>query len=332
MMAGQKDLPLSEWETFFRELGENQVFYVTLTGGGEPFIRSDLVEICRSIAANRMRWKIRTNGTLVTPEIAGKLAEIGHCEEIRVSIDGLREAHDAIRGEGVFDAAIRGLTILREAGLPVAVHATISRLQLGTLAPFLDYLKSLGVTRFSDGLVKPTNGKRELFQEMGLLEGKDIVETIREHRELPEPLRAMIVRSATLTLWKRWLTWLRDPASFPAIPRQERFVACSVLQRAMAVSPDGGFSPCSFHADHREGRINQEDVISAWNRLRESHQRIRCVPDPDCAVCDALPLCGYHCQGRQPYCFKEALPFLRELDHFTDWPTPEELFKCWDGH
>ena len=327
-MAGSRDLPLDRWRDFFHELGENRVFRVTLTGGGEPFIRKDLVEICRSIAENRMRWRIRTNGTLITESTAAELAEVGRCDEIRVSLDGLEADHDAVRGEGVFQRATKGIGFLQKAGLPVSVHTTIAGVHLGTLRLFLDFLDSIGVSRVSEGLVKPTNGKTDYFREMDLLNGADIARSLTEHRDLPERLRRLIVRSAPLKLWRQWRKWLLEPESFPPVSRKGRTVSCSVIRRSVAVSPDGKISPCSYRADRVGGRIGEDSVMAVWRELNAQLERIDCIPDPECAECEHLPLCGYHCQGRPPYCFKASLPFLSDL---KTWPRPEELFPCWDG-
>ena len=87
--------------------------------------------------ANRMRYSLLTNGTLITEKTAAMLTS-GRREQrlssIQVSIDGsCPEIHDASRGRGSFDRAIRGLRLLHEAGLPVTSRVTINRYNVDDL-------------------------------------------------------------------------------------------------------------------------------------------------------------------------------------------------------
>ncbi len=119
------DLPTEEWLRFFDELGRCAVMDVCLAGG-EPFIREDLPELLEGIVRNRMRFNILSNGGLITDEIAAFIAATGHCNYVQVSVDGSGpEMHDACRGKGAFEAAVRGLRTLQRHGVNVAVRVTV---------------------------------------------------------------------------------------------------------------------------------------------------------------------------------------------------------------
>ncbi len=122
-----KDLPTEEWLAFFEELGRCAVMDVTLCGG-EPFIREDLRQIIGGIVRNRMRFKILSNGTLITDEMAAFLASTKRCDSVQVSIDGsVPITHDACRGKGSFRKAMNGIKHLQRYNLPVTVRVTIHR-------------------------------------------------------------------------------------------------------------------------------------------------------------------------------------------------------------
>lgn len=87
--------------------------YVT---GGEPLLRRDFFEILRHAQALGFRWGMTSNATLITPEAARRLADCG-MSTISVSIDGLPETHDRLRGmPGGFDLAMRGIEALLDVG------------------------------------------------------------------------------------------------------------------------------------------------------------------------------------------------------------------------
>ena len=122
-----RDLPSEEWLRFFDELGESGVMKVTLAGG-EPFLREDLSLLIASIVRNRMRFSLLSNGALIDDEIAAFLAATGRCDQVQVSVDGSSaEIHDACRGDGSFERAIRGIRTLQRNGVKVTVRITVHR-------------------------------------------------------------------------------------------------------------------------------------------------------------------------------------------------------------
>jgi len=134
-MAALDDLPAEAWLAFFEELGRLAVMDVSLTGG-EPFTRPDLFELIDGITANRMRYNILSNGTLIDQEMLARF-EVGkrrlRLDYIQISIDGsCAQVHDRSR-PGSFARAQRGLRLLKEAGFPVTVRTTINRHNLHDL-------------------------------------------------------------------------------------------------------------------------------------------------------------------------------------------------------
>ena len=75
-------------------------------GGGEPLLREDLFKILSLFKNERSRiiYKIMTNGSLITDSIAKRLSVYG-VSGVQVSLEGLEEHNDMIRGKGSFKKA-----------------------------------------------------------------------------------------------------------------------------------------------------------------------------------------------------------------------------------
>lgn len=90
--------------------------------GGEPFLRKDLVEVLRQIhkAAPMSRIVISSNGML-TERITDLMTQIQRFHPnigIGISVDGLGEVHDQIRGVvGGFEKAIKTVKAVKSAGI-----------------------------------------------------------------------------------------------------------------------------------------------------------------------------------------------------------------------
>ncbi|MBP5170204.1 MAG: radical SAM protein [Oscillospiraceae bacterium] len=77
--------------------------------GGEPLLRKDFFDIMSYAKQLGYRWGMTTNATLITKNVAARLAECGMAT-VSVSLDGLRDTHDTLRGlPGGYDLAMRGI-------------------------------------------------------------------------------------------------------------------------------------------------------------------------------------------------------------------------------
>ncbi|MBR7743038.1 mycofactocin radical SAM maturase [Phycicoccus sp. BSK3Z-2] len=117
--SGRRDpdeLTTQECFDLIDEFEAMKVFYVNI-GGGEPTVRPDFWEIVDYAVAHHVGVKFSTNGFRITPEKAARLAATDYVD-VQVSLDGATaEVNDPIRGAGTYDAALRALANLRDAGM-----------------------------------------------------------------------------------------------------------------------------------------------------------------------------------------------------------------------
>ena len=120
---------------------------VILFSGGEPLMRKDLPELAEHAVKKGMRAVISTNGTLITPEKARILKEIG-LSYVGISLDGMKEIHDRFRGvEGSFDKTMDGIRNCQEAGIKVGLRFTINKQNTGEIPQVFDLLEEMNIPR-----------------------------------------------------------------------------------------------------------------------------------------------------------------------------------------
>lgn len=77
--------------------------------GGEPLLRRDFFDIMSYAHEAGYHWGMTTNATLIDRETAHRLAQCG-MSTVSVSIDGLAETHDRLRGlKGAYERAMQGI-------------------------------------------------------------------------------------------------------------------------------------------------------------------------------------------------------------------------------
>jgi 12,18-didecarboxysiroheme deacetylase len=120
---------------------------VVLFSGGEPLMRPDLMELVKFTVDSGMRAVISTNGTLITPEVARRLKDLG-LSYVGISLDGTESTHDRFRGQpGSFAAAMDAVRNCQAVGLKVGLRFTISRLNYQEAPAIFDLVEEYHIPR-----------------------------------------------------------------------------------------------------------------------------------------------------------------------------------------
>lgn len=127
-----KELQKQEIIDLIAELAKKGTKRFLITGG-EPLLRNDLFEILAEAKKVGLRTGISTNGFFVDERIAGKSAEL--VDSIQVSVDGINETHNAIRGNAFsFEKAVNSIKLFKKAGVKqVCLSSVITPLNFSQL-------------------------------------------------------------------------------------------------------------------------------------------------------------------------------------------------------
>jgi radical SAM protein with 4Fe4S-binding SPASM domain len=141
--AGNTDLAIDKIEKIcnqFEELGGLRL----MVSGGEPLLHKEFDRINDMVGNYGFRAILLTNGTLLNKYIINDLS----FNEVQLSLDGLKESHDFIRGAGSFDKTLKSATLLREKGVDVSIATMISKKNIDGLEELNKLVDSLNVKRW----------------------------------------------------------------------------------------------------------------------------------------------------------------------------------------
>ncbi len=119
--------------------------HVYMFTGGEPLLRkNDLIRLCE--AHPDCAFLAYTNATLIDEAFCDELLRVGNMT-LALSIEGSQKTTDARRGEGMYDAAVRAMELLRSKGIlfGMSVCYTRENVEMVTSDAFLDKMVALGV-------------------------------------------------------------------------------------------------------------------------------------------------------------------------------------------
>ena len=150
------ELSTSEVKDFLEEVARLGARFLGLSGG-EPTLRSDLVEIIRKAKKEGLEVTLITNGTLIKQDLAEKLVKSG-LDTIIFSMDSSNpNPHDIIRGvKGSWEKAVQGIKSVncmkseRKLEKPkICINYVVTRLNYGLIGETIDLRGQLGFDEIS---------------------------------------------------------------------------------------------------------------------------------------------------------------------------------------
>lgn len=138
-------LPDDKLMEIAKKINDFGVMEVTLTGG-EIFTVNCIDEIIQYFHDNEIKMVLFTNAIL-TKEHREFLASLKNKNLIKfiVSVDGTKDAHEAIRGKGTYDVTLQNLKMLTQLGYKVSVNMVLQKSNYATLFELVEDLNKVGV-------------------------------------------------------------------------------------------------------------------------------------------------------------------------------------------
>ncbi len=163
--AEQDPLTGDELRAFLRQIKDDfplKGLRLCITGG-EPLLRRDLFDILGEAHRLGFEWGMTSNGTLITPEIAHRLALAG-MRTISVSVDGLKENHEWFRqSPGSYEKTLAGIRALldEKAFDHVQITSVIHHGNIGELEEMYREFSKVGVRSWRVINIEPIGRAKE---------------------------------------------------------------------------------------------------------------------------------------------------------------------------
>ncbi len=283
---------------------------VVLFSGGEPLMRDDIAELITHARGLGMRAVLSTNGTLITPETAKRLAEAGALYA-GVSLDGMRDTNDAFRGvDGAFELALAGIRNCLAMGLKAGLRLTMTRRNLDDLPAIFDLIERERIPRVC------------FYHLVYTGRGADIRSDAPDHRQSRRAVDMIIDRTAEMHrrghkpqvltvdnhadgpyLYMRLLR--EDPTGAEQCLRDLQANGGNRSGEGIAaINYDGDVMPDQFWRQHVLGNAIQQPFGRIWNEsdgaaeLLAQLRRRKELLTGRCARCRWLDMCNGNLRAR----------------------------------
>jgi radical SAM protein with 4Fe4S-binding SPASM domain len=163
--AQDNELSFAELRDILNQLADAGCMYLLFTGG-ECLSRSDFFDVVSYAKERGFNFMFLTNGTLVTPEIARKIAALAPVF-VGMSLHGATPGtHDGItRKSGSFTSSMRAIELLKDLDVPISLQTLLMDSNVHEAESMKNLAQRLGVyLRFGYEILPTRNGSLNPFQ------------------------------------------------------------------------------------------------------------------------------------------------------------------------
>ena len=227
--------------------------YFTNITGGEPFIREDLKDIVRELYKKSDRIVISTNG-FFTDRIVDLCKEFPNIG-IRISIEGLEETNNTIRGlEDGYNRGYTTLKRLREMGMKdVGFGMTVQDANAADLVPLYQISDEMGM-EFATA---------SLHNSFYFVESNNI---IHDRPMVAAHFEALVNELLKSRSPKKWFRAYFNHGLINYIYSQKRLLKCDMSFDTFFIDPYGDVMPCNGTREKLVmGNLNHQQWDELWN-------------------------------------------------------------------
>ena len=252
--------------------------------GGEPLLREDVIDrICSGLKEAGIEYEglMVTNGSLITPEIIGKMTMLWNVKQVQVSMDGVEQDYytrkQYLHYHDNYNSVIKAIDQMSDAGISVQIRCNCDRDNIVRISLFLN----------------------------------DIAERIQHKENISVyliPLYQEMRSEQCIELWTKILSFRKSilDAGFSClsghVSNKLPSMRCMADGDGIVISPDGTLYCCEHTPSFaRIGNVlngiidqNARKAFVGADKLPKTCEN--CVFLPDCMPITGCPNFGYTCK------------------------------------
>lgn len=268
-----------------RELKENDVWHVTLSGG-EPLMRPDvLINAAKALKQSGITFSMNTNLTLMTEELAKTLKnDLEWSTLILTSLPSIQpELCDSITQiPGSYYRILKGISICKDHGFKVGINIVISQKNKADLKNIKEFISKNRIDYLCISIVIPPAYDSE--NPDYYLNNEDICNLAESLMEIKRKYGIDVDSITPLPI-----CILKDVNKYMEIIS----TTCSAGLTRCTIDTDGNIFACS-HEELPYGNIFTDGLKSAWDKM--DNWRMGEKLNPECKDCKYLAICGGECR------------------------------------
>ena len=286
--------------------------------GGDPLLKKEIFELIKYASEKEISIGILGNPDEINFLNAKKLKDLG-VSSYQLSIDGMEETHDRLRGKkGAFKEVIRAIHSLENAGTPSVIMFTLSKSNAYELIDVIKLAAREGVSEFDFARLVPVGRAENSAEEM--LKPYEyralLLQVLECYKELQEKgCEIKFGRKDNL-----WRLLYQELGLLKPLPndRVTIFSGCGIGINILAISADGTVYPCR-RLPIGIGKVPQKSIRDIFiksevlNKMRDTCSLKKCNKCDLRQFCRGCPAVAYgynrDYMAEDPQCWKKVIHY-----------------------
>ncbi len=258
------ELPFEKVDKISNMIIDSNVMEVTLSGG-ECLTYKGIEKIIKKFLINGIKVNVFTNALLLKSILNKIDLDILNKDELLfyVSVDGLKDSHEQIRGRNTFDKTIENIKYAIKKGYPVVTNTVINKVNYCDIMDMIILLKQIGVkdVQLSNLIVQgnaDVNLKISLTEQMNLKE--KINELYKNHPEFGYIYYSEIPDSDGV---RKVYSLSKGKKKYIGNDNWK----CTAGVARVTIDPNGKVYCCPFIKNSYLGDLNNQSLSEVWDNI-----------------------------------------------------------------
>jgi len=302
------ELTLEEKLDLVDQMGAASLPMLALSGG-EPTMSPHLLDVLRRAQRYGMHTTVATNGTTMTPRLAGTLVEAG-LRYVEVSLDSVDPArHDAFRGiPGMWARAVAGAkTVVATSGLRLGIAMCVHQGNFDEVREMIQFAEDIGAGCFAHfNFIPVGRGLKMVSGDITPQQREELLAILNEKMQeggigvisTAPQLGRVCLAGAALETGRAACSHAGSGSGIKARVVAKYLGGCGAGRTYVCVEPNGDITPCVYLPHRVMGNIRRAKFLDIfrqsvfWNVLNDRDRRLH-----HCRVCALRNYCG-GCRAR----------------------------------
>lgn len=267
------DFTFEELKRIIQDIARMKVFSIAVFGG-EPFVRTDIIDTINEISKYPINISINTNGTLIDEAMAKELAPFRAA--FTISLDGSSASVvEKIRGKGVFQKTIKAIELLKNLNKQILISTTVMGFNYRDLPEIARLGKEMGVSGVRFNHLFYINNA-ECFIDSLVISANQAMETVSTLERMNEEYGGFVSGSfLQVAQMIKEINEGKKPEVFEP-SRQLEVKPCGAAKTKCAIKPNGDVVPCELLWNTPAGNVRDMSLSEIWresplmNKFREN--------------------------------------------------------------
>jgi radical SAM protein with 4Fe4S-binding SPASM domain len=276
--------------------------------GGEPTLCKDLLPVLRQCHGHGIHMSLATNGTTMTPRLAGQIAEAG-ARYVEISLDSVSSGkHDAFRGQpGMWERTVQGMkTVVATPGLRLGIAVCIHQGNIDELEALLQFAVDIGAGCVAHFNFIPVGRGLEMAEgDLTPRQREWVLQTLNRWMQSGKlgvistaPQLGRLALAESPLDGRQTCSHCGSGSGLKARVIAKYLGGCGAGRTYVCIEPEGNLTPCVYMPQRVLGNIRERrfrDIFrnnEFWDMMCDRDHRLH-----HCEVCEFKNYCG-GCRAR----------------------------------